>query len=195
MKKAPKFVRVLRTTTPFLQAISLLLVAVSLIYSHIETSLIADQLAENRKELEATKTANKRMYTFDLLGDLSENGDLADANFAMVKLINKGARVTTDKNGLPTVVNEDGSPSTLTINDRDLVALLNYYELLGTAWKNNTIDEALLFHVRGGPIKRAHGVCEEYIRKRGKKIKAPNLYENFRLMAAKVDEQEGMPDK
>ena len=92
MKKAPKFVRVLRTTTPFLQAISLLLVAVSLIYSHIETSLIADQLAENRKELEATKTANKRMYTFGLLGDLSENGDLADANFAMVKLINKGLK-------------------------------------------------------------------------------------------------------
>ncbi len=189
MKRAPYIVRFLNTYGPVFQTVSLILVVVALLYSHRETSLLKAQLEDGR-------TANKRAYTFDLLSDLSENSAIADANYAMVRLINAGVRVGVDESGNPRISNTDelsdlpGGPPVL--DDRNLVALLNFYELIATAYAHGAIDHDLLLEVRGGPMRRAHELCSEYIEEKRKILDAPFLYSNF---SALVEEIERSPDR
>jgi len=189
MKKAPKIVRFLCLYGPLIQALSLLFVVVALLYSHRETSILAEQLDDSR-------IANKRAYTFDLLSDLSENSAIADANYAMVQLINAGALVGVDDRGNPAISNLEalaarpGEPPVL--DDRNLVALLNFYELIATAYAHDAVDKKLIIEVRGGPMKRAHEICLGYIERKRKLLDAPMLYSNFSNLVSDVTEQ---PDK
>ncbi len=187
MKDSSRIIAALKDASPIIEAVAILLVAISLVYAHRETSLIADQVRESRRQTELVHSANKRMYTFDLLGDLSENGDLANANYAMVQLINADARIGADENGKPVITNGDEIESSLfedlQVDDRELVALLNYYELIGSAYASGVLDKDLVLQVRGGPISRAYEVCQAYIDARRTSLGAGNLYQNMQVVA------------
>jgi len=174
--KESKLVQNIKLASQVVQALGILLVAISLIYMHVQTTLLSDQVEEIRN-------ANKRMYTFDLLGDLSENGAISDANFAMVQLINANARIDCNEENIPFITNEESIPEdilkNLQVDDNKIVTLLNFYELIGTAYVNDALDKDLVLHVRGGPMARALDVCEKYIETRGKFLGAEKLYENF----------------
>lgn len=168
--------KTIHAVSNLIQSFSILLIAIGLIYTHRQTDLLNRQLRE-------ISTANKRMYTFDILGDLSENGDLSDANFAMVQLINAKARIGVDSLNNPIILNAHELPdeiiSKIMLTDENLVNLLNFYELIGTAYVNHTLDKALVLHVRGGPMSRAYDACEPYIISRRNSLGADSLYSNF----------------
>ncbi len=187
MKSRFRIIAALKDASPIIEAVAILLVAISLVYAHRETNLISDQVHEARRQTELVHEANKRMYTFDLLSDLSENGQLANANYAMVRLINAGALVGADENGMPIITNKDKIKprvlENLRVDDRELVDLLNYYELIGSAYANNVLDKDLVLQVRGGPISRAYDLCQGYIDARRASLGGENLYENMQLVA------------
>jgi hypothetical protein len=149
--------------------------------SAVGTLLIGLGLLFSHQQLEEFRRTNVRSFTFELLSDLSENADLADANFHMVTLINSGSRINDASTREP-FLDRDGEELPIEVSDRKIVTLLNYYEMISTAWTLGAIEEELLFQVRGGPMYRAYQVTEQYIRDRSEMLRAPDLYRNYRSL-------------
>jgi len=155
--------------------------------SAVGTLLIGLGLLFSYQQLEEFRTTNVRSFTFELLSDLSENADLAEANFHMVTLINAGSRINDASTHAP-FLDRDGKELPIEVSDRKVVTLLNYYEMISTAWSLGAIEEELLFQVRGGPMYRAYQVTEAYIRDRREMLRAPDLYKNYRALIKAYEE-------
>ena len=91
----------------------------------------------------------KITHTADLISSLSTSDSLAAADFDVMSLVNAGRPV--------------GKGDLNEIGERNVVAILNYYEYVCDACAAGVVDYRTVVNLRGKLMRRTWRTCEPYI--------------------------------
>jgi hypothetical protein len=118
------------------------------------------------------RRSKKAAHTAEFLSQLSTNEALAESNLQMSRLIDAGKRL--DRAGLDETT------------ERHVTRLLNFYEYMSGFYYQGVLDQRMVRELRGGPMRRAHRVCEGLIIEWRQQLQAPKLFEHYERLVREV---------
>lgn len=107
----------------------------------------------------------KRKVTWDILVKFIIEPTLSKADFVAHELCLKGETINFDEKDEDTNYN--------------IRMMLSYYELIASAYAENTIDRKTVDHFRSNSMREFYILSREYINEMRDRLKRPSLYTEF----------------